>query len=373
MRRRWTILFLTAGLAFAGAVSLPAVGQTPAETRAGWQSPGYAEIRRAMIAWRDAQSLAPDQLEDFARRWPEQERAMTEEEALELAAETFARCIPEAKALYEFCGRDDARPTLPVFVYPPPMGGSAPGSSVAPEGAAPTGSAGSGGDPFTRRLPETTMRLYVGRWLVRHGFHDEAIEQMDTLSPDEVIAPSTLLFFQSVALHRLLRKDACLPRIAMLLQNESSLPRRYRDLAKLMAADLKPLEDGSLDEISRLMEDVRRRLWLARAGKRVRDEEDEVVNKLDKMIEEIEKQQQQQQQAGGGGGTAPNQPLPDSVPAGGKGPGNVAQRDLGSGSGWGNLPPRERDEALQEITKNLPSHYREVIEEYFRRLARASD
>ena len=62
--------------------------------------------------------------------------------------------------------------------------------------------------------------------------------------------------------------------------------------------------------------------------------------------------------------------MQDSNPGGGKGPGNVDPKRLGSKSGWGNLPPKERQEALQQISKELPAHYREVIEEYFRKLAK---
>jgi hypothetical protein len=62
--------------------------------------------------------------------------------------------------------------------------------------------------------------------------------------------------------------------------------------------------------------------------------------------------------------------MPDSMPGGGSGPGNVDPKKVGSRSGWGNLPPKERQEALQQIGKDFPSHYREVIEEYFRKLAR---
>ena len=43
---------------------------------------------------------------------------------------------------------------------------------------------------------------------------------------------------------------------------------------------------------------------------------------------------------------------------------------IGTESGWGDLPPRQRQEALQQIGKDLPAHYREVVEEYFRKLAR---
>ncbi len=54
---------------------------------------------------------------------------------------------------------------------------------------------------------------------------------------------------------------------------------------------------------------------------------------------------------------------------GGKGPGEVDRKNIGGSSGWGSLPPKEREEALQQIGRDFPSHYRDVIEEYFRRRA----
>ena len=62
--------------------------------------------------------------------------------------------------------------------------------------------------------------------------------------------------------------------------------------------------------------------------------------------------------------------MEDSQPGGGSGPGEVDQHRPGVRSGWGNLPPKQREEAMQQISKGLPSHYREVIEEYFRKMAR---
>ena len=63
-----------------------------------------------------------------------------------------------------------------------------------------------------------------------------------------------------------------------------------------MQADIKPLKEDSLDEIARLMNDVERRLALGRTGKTVREKEQSIVDKLDKMIDKLEQQQQQQQQ-----------------------------------------------------------------------------
>ncbi len=95
-----------------------------------------------------------------------------------------------------------------------------------------------------------------------------------------------------------------------------------------------------------------------------------MIESLDKLIKKIEEQQQQQQQSASGGNTLrPTSPAQDSVPMGGKGPGDVTKRDIGSESDWGDLPPKEREEALQQIGRDFPSHYRDVIEQYFKRLA----
>jgi hypothetical protein len=95
------------------------------------------------------------------------------------------------------------------------------------------------------------------------------------------------------------------------------------------------------------------------------------------MIEQIEKQQQAAAAAAASrsskGGARPMAPLPDSRPVEMKGAGDVAKKPIGDTSGWGNLPPRERQEALQQIGKDFPAHYRDVIEQYFRKLATDSD
>ena len=45
------------------------------------------------------------------------------------------------------------------------------------------------------------------------------------------------------------------------------------------------------------------------------------------------------------------------------------KKPIGEESGWGNLASKDRQEALQQIGKDFPAHYRDVIEQYFRKLA----
>jgi hypothetical protein len=60
---------------------------------------------------------------------------------------------------------------------------------------------------------------------------------------------------------------------------------------------------------------------------------------------------------------------PDSARLKGTGPGEVSKKSIRTHSDWGNLNPKERQEVLQSIGKEYPSHYRDIIEQYFKRLA----
>jgi hypothetical protein len=180
-----------------------------------------------------------------------------------------------------------------------------------------------------------------------------------------------LLFYRAVAYHRIVDPDRADALVGQLLERSDDLPLRYQKLADLMQQDLAGLEDESLDHIARRMDDVRRRLDQGRAGERVQEIEKGVADSLEKLIKQIEEQMQQQAQsaAGSSGGQQAQTPMQDSQIAELKAPGQVERRDIGHGSGWGNLPEKEREKALQDIGREFPSHYREVIEEYFRRLA----
>jgi hypothetical protein len=311
--------------------------------RASWTVPTTAEIKARLDDFlRDKTLSEADRLKVDAL-WPDDAAVIDPAELLDRLAASLAIVEPRAIEIVNHCQQDTVRLPPPRFALLDDM--------TAP--------------PIVR----DNLRLLYGRWLAQHHLVDESLEYLKDLSPQSVADPVSLLFHQAVAHHRLLAKEPCLKSVGLLLENEAQLPRRYVSLAKLMEADIKPLKVDSLDEIARLMDDIRRRLELARAGKVVRDEEEQVIKKLEKMIEELEKQAQQQQQAANAGGSRPSNPLQDSQAAQLKGPGEVDPKSLGKKDGWGNLPPQQRQEVLQQIGRELPAHFRETIEEYFKRLA----
>jgi hypothetical protein len=264
-------------------------------------------------------------------------------ELLDRLGEAFAAADPGAAQLVDLCSRPRTRAVLPSFAWMT--------------------------DPKAAPVVAANMRLYFGRWLVQGEWFEEALDQIGSLKPADVAAPAELLFYQGVAYHRMLNKEQGLKTLNQLLDGAEFAPRRYVAVALLMQSDLDSLEEGSLDHVARQMDGNGRWLDKGRAGPKVRKAEDRIIEGLDRIIKKIEDQQNQNSNSTGGSTLRPNRPAQNSTPMGGKAPGDVDKKDVGHKSGWGNLPPKQREEALQQMGKDFPPHYREAIEQYFRKLA----
>lgn len=213
------------------------------------------------------------------------------------------------------------------------------------------------------------LGLYFGRYLVQRQMFEEALTVLEKVPVAEVVDPATLLFNKAVCQHHLLRKAEGLATVDQILRGLEGVPVRYTTIATLMQYDLEALEENSLDEISRKMTDVERRLNLGRAGQKVQKKEDEIIATLDEIIK---KKEEQQGGGGGGGGGQSNQsqaPAGDSVVKGSTAPGKVDPKKLEKGGDWGDLPPRARAKAKDLIAREFPAHYRSAIDEFTRKEA----
>jgi hypothetical protein len=334
-----------------GPVKVPAakpVPPTPPKPKlppiAKWTRPAVADVRAKVFAWLDQRKVTDAVKAKANQIWSFDPQQASGTDLLVYTVATFGLADEAAQKLVDLC----SRPRVDLVVPSQPWLT----------------------DPKSDPLVANNLRLLFGRWLAHENLYDEALEQLAPLNPGDVVDPASLLFYQAVVYHRLLDKDAGLRAADGLMKSEDQCPRRYVVVAGLMREDLANLKDDSLDHIARRMWDTERRLDLGRAGPKVRTIEDGIIDSLDKLIKKLE-----DQQGGGGGGGASgsnirsSSPAPDSRIIGGKGPGEVTKRDIGSASGWGNLPPKKRDEALQQIGRDFPSHYRDKIEAYFRKLA----
>jgi hypothetical protein len=325
-----------------------------------WKLPAADEVRTKVFNWLDDAELDPEARQKAEALWaPGQPAvALSQAELLELVIETIAAVDPNAEQLVGLTSRPhDVTPT-PEFEW-------------------------LDDEEQTQPFARNNLKLWLGKWLAQERRYDEANLQLASLHAEDVVDPATLLFYQSVCHHWMLQSSAGLKTIGQLMEQKKAIPRRYQQLAELMQADLAKLKEETLDHISRRMNDVTRRLDFGHAGKKVRGVEDGIIASLDKLIKDLEDQASGggggegggdggEEQPGGGGdpnGIRSRSPAQDSRIAEGKGPGEVKSKKIGNSSGWGDLPPKEREAAIQQISKEFPSHYRDIIEQYFRKLA----
>ncbi|MCA8983723.1 MAG: hypothetical protein KDA76_08175 [Planctomycetaceae bacterium] len=210
------------------------------------------------------------------------------------------------------------------------------------------------------------LQLYLALELSQRQLYEEALGLLEQTEDTEVVDPASYFFHRAVCEHHLLHREPALSSLETLLTQCRPLPTRYRMLGELMRQDLSGLEEKSLNEISRKMRDVERRLDLGRSGQKVQKIEREIIDTLDELIAKLE------QQAGGGGGggssqgqgNQPSSPAQDSRVKGSTAPGEVENKELGRKDGWGDLPPKEKAQAKQILGTMFPPHYQRAIEAY---------
>ena len=227
------------------------------------------------------------------------------------------------------------------------------------------------------------LALAFAKALTQRKVYEESLDVLKLVKSEQVVDPAAYFFVRAVAEHALLMKDEAARSILSVMEDVADAPNRYKDLAILMLYDMQGWRDKDLGTIARKMDNIERRLDLSRGGPQTQKMQKEVVARLDEIIKELENKAKGSSQSNGGGcpnggqgqqpgGTnQPNSPMKDSNVANNSGPGNVDQKRLKNlAENWGKLPEKEQAKALIDLTKDMPPRYRQVIENYFKDLAK---
>ncbi len=163
--------------------------------------------------------------------------------------------------------------------------------------------------------------------------------------------------------------------------SNSETPVRYRNLVLAMKHDLEQWDATPLNDIQRDMRKSADRLENSYAGKKTQNIQEEIVKKLDKLIKEEEDKKNKANASNNpnpsdpngktvpGQDKIPNMPAPDTIIMGGKGDGKVDEKVLRKiAEQWGTLPPAARAKVVQDLTKELPPKYEQLIKNYFESL-----
>jgi len=134
--------------------------------------------------------------------------------------------------------------------------------------------------------------LSYAKALTSRKVYEEALDTLAAFKAEQVIDPGTYLFHRAVCEHSLMQKKDAQESIIRLLDDVPAAPERYKMVAALMHLDMANWQDKDLGAIGRKMDNIQRRLDLARGGKATQKQQKEVVARLDEIIKELENQQQ---------------------------------------------------------------------------------
>jgi hypothetical protein len=135
----------------------------------------------------------------------------------------------------------------------------------------------------------SNLGLAYAKALSNRRVFEELVDVLKAVKPEQVVDPAAYFFHRAVAEHALLLKPEANRSIVGLLEDVSDAPDRYKMVGVLMFYDMQAWRDKDLGAIARKMENIERRLDLARGGPQTQKIQKEVVARLDEIIKELEK------------------------------------------------------------------------------------
>jgi hypothetical protein len=227
-------------------------------------------------------------------------------------------------------------------------------------------------------LLRANVALAYAQAFSKREMYEESLDTLRLVRPTEVIDPAAYYYHRALAEYGLLLPKEARQSITALEQDVVEAPERYLRVAGLMRHDMQSWRDRDLGAAARVMKNAGRRIEQTRVDNTTYKMQHEIVARLDELIRELEK-------PGSGDGDLPipeprrrmkkggpnsDKPMEDSEPATNGGKGDVFEQKLRGLGDWGKLPERERAKAMQGLIRDLPPQYRQIIEDYFRALAR---
>jgi hypothetical protein len=143
-------------------------------------------------------------------------------------------------------------------------------------------------NPKADKFFRANMVVAYARQLVHRRVFEESLAALKTIRPEEVVDPASYLFHRAVCEHGLLKKDDAGQSINRILEDVVSSPDRYKTVSVLMLLDMQTWKTKDLGDVARKMENIERRLDLARGGPETQRQQKEVVRRLDEIIKELE-------------------------------------------------------------------------------------
>ena len=262
MSKRTLLLTLAVAIPLAGASIVlgdptpPDRGKSPAFGVV--RTPSVEEARKQAAAWlKEAGKTDAAAQQKFDAIWADQDSSV-----LDRVADTLALGDAEAaKLLAEARDTNQPAPTAVPAVFK---------------------------DAKKPAFYRANLALAFAKALSNRRIHEEVLEALKVVRAEQVVDPAAYFFHKAVAEHALTLKDEAARTIVRLLDETPDAPERYKMVATLMFADMTGWQEKDLGWVARKMDNIERRLELARGGPHTQKMQKDVVLRLDEMIKEME-------------------------------------------------------------------------------------
>ena len=234
--------------------------------------------------------------------------------------------------------------------------------------------------------------VFEARSLVEQKRIEAAQQRLATLAAQEVTLRDHTLHAADVRfligycqLHTL-HYDEAIKTLETFGKDYPHASERLQVTAKQIVQELRRRQADGISDVADLMAYAGRRLGHGTSNKAVTSKQAKAVALLDALIKTAEDKECKSgscKKCGGkskgckacggppSGNQQPSSPANQSkLPGGGSKTGQLRATVARPGEAWGQMPESERDRILQAVKKNFPARYRELVEQYYKQLAR---
>ncbi len=153
----------------------------------------------------------------------------------------------------------------------------------------------------TSAFYRANLGLVYARALTNRRVYEEALDTLKLFGAEQVVDPAAYLSHRAVCEHALQQKPEATKTIHRLLEEGAAIsPDRDKIVATLMLLDMHTWKDKDLGDIARKMDNIERRLDIARGGPETRRQQREVLNRLDELIKKLENADKKKKKPGDG-------------------------------------------------------------------------
>lgn len=223
-------------------------------------------------------------------------------------------------------------------------------------------------------LLQAHVRYHLARLFLDSDDPERAVDVLnDYLRQNVNVSPldAETVFFYAQALAEIPLPDLALPRFRAFLQWFPDASERLRSAAHQQVLEIERQSESRLHQLADGMKKTTRDLKKQKTDKPVQLDQEKYIEELDELIEMYE--EMERQSSGAPSGNGPSQaPASNSQLVEGDGSTGTLNHRPSLADRWGNMRDVDRKKIEADVQRGLPPRYRKMLEEYYKRLGRAS-